>query len=221
MTTEEWPIGIDPPVIFALLRGCESNRKRRLFGAACCRLLWDDLTDPRSRAAIEATEAYADGLISKERLSAAQVGADRAIPKRDTHTGRVPGTWQSLCGATAAKCVARPSDIPPRLQESIFAAVCEILRATHGKSSGQAVGLLRCAFGNPSPPVAFAAAWRTDAVLGVAARIYEAGEFGNLPVLADALQDAGCELPEVLDHCRGAGPHARGCWVLDLVLGKS
>ena len=48
----------------------------------------------------------------------------------------------------------------------------------------------------------------------------DAREFGNLPVLADALQDAGCENADVLDHCRGPGSHVRGCWVVDLVLGK-
>jgi hypothetical protein len=51
--------------------------------------------------------------------------------------------------------------------------------------------------------------------------MYDSREFGNMPILADALQDAGCELPEVLDHCRGPGPHVRGCWVVDLVLGKA
>ena len=50
--------------------------------------------------------------------------------------------------------------------------------------------------------------------------MYDARDFGNLPVLADALQDAGCELPDVLNPCREPGPHVRGCWVVDLVLGK-
>jgi hypothetical protein len=45
--------------------------------------------------------------------------------------------------------------------------------------------------------------------------------FERLPILADALQDAGCENADILDHCRGPGPHARGCWVVDLILDKS
>jgi hypothetical protein len=50
--------------------------------------------------------------------------------------------------------------------------------------------------------------------------MYESRDFGAMPILADALQDAGCEDAAILGHCRGAGPHVRGCWVVDLVLGK-
>ena len=51
--------------------------------------------------------------------------------------------------------------------------------------------------------------------------MYEARDFGAMPILADALQDAGCEDAAILDHCRDAnGVHVRGCWVVDLVLGK-
>lgn len=63
-------------------------------------------------------------------------------------------------------------------------------------------------------------AWFTADVLALANAIYEGRTFEHMPILADALQDAGCESPRVLDHCRGAGPHARGCWVIDLVLGR-
>ncbi len=77
-------------------------------------------------------------------------------------------------------------------------------------------------FPNPFRPVTFAPEWRTEAAVGIAAQMYDSRDFGNMPVLADALQDAGCELPEVLAHCRDPhGVHVRGCWVVDLVLGKS
>lgn len=75
--------------------------------------------------------------------------------------------------------------------------------------------------GNPFHPVAFDPAWRTDAVVGLARTIYECRAFDWLPVLADALEDAGCADAAVLAHCRGPGPHVRGCWVVDLVLGKT
>ena len=81
--------------------------------------------------------------------------------------------------------------------------------------------LLRDIFGNPFRPVTFDPAWRTDAAVGIAQAAYDSREFGNLPVLADALQDAGCDHPDVLAHLRGPGPHVRGCWVVDLVLGKA
>src|SRR5262245_19189484 len=63
--------------------------------------------------------------------------------------------------------------------------------------------------------------WLTSTVVDLARGIYEERAFDRLPILADALQDAGCDNDDLLGHCRGPGPHARGCWVVDLVLGKS
>jgi hypothetical protein len=81
--------------------------------------------------------------------------------------------------------------------------------------------LFRAIFGNPFRPVTFAPEWRSEAAVGIAAKMYDARDFGNMPILADALQDAGCEHADILSHCRGDGPHVRGCWVVDLVLGKT
>ncbi|WP_162670535.1 hypothetical protein [Gemmata massiliana] len=86
--------------------------------------------------------------------------------------------------------------------------------------SAEQVALVRDIFGNPFRPVAFSPSWLTDTVLTLASQMYESREFGAMPILADALQDAGCDSAEVFDHCRGDGPHVRGCWVVDLVLGK-
>jgi hypothetical protein len=82
------------------------------------------------------------------------------------------------------------------------------------------VGLLRDIFGNPFRPVAFAPEWRSDTALTLARQMYEASNFSALPILADALQDAGRDNEDVLNHCRGAGVHVRGCCVMDLVLGR-
>jgi hypothetical protein len=80
--------------------------------------------------------------------------------------------------------------------------------------------LLKDVFGNPFRPVSFAHEWRTDTALSLAHQMYEARDFSAMPILADALQDAGCDSDAILNHCRGDGPHVRGCWVVDLVLGK-
>lgn len=72
--------------------------------------------------------------------------------------------------------------------------------------------------GNPFRPVAFDPGWRTETAVGIARRIADAREYGNLPVLADALQDAGCDAAAVLDHCRDPGDHVPGCWVAEAVL---
>src|SRR5262249_23525652 len=84
------------------------------------------------------------------------------------------------------------------------------------------VALLRDVAGDPYRPVAFDPPWLTSTVLALAQGIYKDRAFDRLPILADALQDAGCENPEILDHCRDPRlAHVRGCWAVDLVLGKS
>jgi hypothetical protein len=81
-------------------------------------------------------------------------------------------------------------------------------------------GWLRCVFGNPFRPAAFDPSWRSPAAVALATGMYESRDFAAMPVLADALQDAGGEDSDILGHCRRGGDHVRGCWVVDLVLGK-
>jgi hypothetical protein len=79
---------------------------------------------------------------------------------------------------------------------------------------------VRDIFGNPFRPVTFNPAWRTSNVTALAQAIYDDRAFDRLPILADALEDAGCDRVDILNHCRQPGEHVRGCWVVDLVLGK-
>ena len=87
------------------------------------------------------------------------------------------------------------------------------------KKQGVAV-IIRDIFGNPFRPVAFAPAWRSDTAVSLARGMYDSRDFGAKPILADALQDAGCDNDDILSHCRGEEAHVCGCWVVDLVLGK-
>jgi hypothetical protein len=80
--------------------------------------------------------------------------------------------------------------------------------------------LLRCVVGNPFQPMTFEPSWRSETAVALASAIYAEHAFDRLPILADALEEAGCDHADVLTHCRGPGPHARGCWVVDGVLGK-
>lgn len=80
--------------------------------------------------------------------------------------------------------------------------------------------LLRDLFGNPFRPVGFSPEWRTDTVAALARQMYDSRDFSAMPILADALQDAGCDNDDILNHCRSGGVHVRGCWVVDLALGK-
>ncbi len=81
--------------------------------------------------------------------------------------------------------------------------------------------LIRDVFGNPFRPVALDPVWRTPAVVSLAEAVYAERAFDRLPQLADALEAAGCDHADILSHCRGPGPHVRGCWVVDLLLGKA
>jgi hypothetical protein len=88
------------------------------------------------------------------------------------------------------------------------------------KVKASQVLLIHDIFGNPFRPVEFDPEWRTSTVVSLAQQMYDEREFGPMPILADALQDAGCADENILSHCRGPGPHVRGCWVVDLILGK-
>ena len=80
--------------------------------------------------------------------------------------------------------------------------------------------LVREVFGNPFHLVTCSPQWRTESVIALATAIYAEHAFDRMPILADALQESGCDNDDILTHCRGPGPHVRGCWVVDLVLGK-
>jgi hypothetical protein len=91
------------------------------------------------------------------------------------------------------------------------------------KEQSLQAGLLRCIFGNPFRPVAVVrawAAWNGRTVARLAQATYDERAFDRMPVLADALEEAGCAKRAFLEHCRGGGPHARGCRVVDALLGK-
>ena len=81
--------------------------------------------------------------------------------------------------------------------------------------------LLRDIFGNPFRPVTVNLVWRSASVVSLAQAIYEERAFERLPILGDALEDAGCANADILAHCRGPGPHVRGCWVVDHLLQKT
>ena len=80
---------------------------------------------------------------------------------------------------------------------------------------------IRDIFGNPFRPVTLDSRWLSETVVALATGIYADRAFDRMPILADALEEAGCDHPDILAHCRGAGSHVRGCWVVDLILGKS
>ena len=125
--------------------------------------------------------------------------------------------------------IPRPAHVPkPRnsidamvlttRSDNAYSAACKVYYDLAYRENGW---IVRDIFGNPFRPVAFDPAWRTETAVLLARQMYDSRDFGAMPILADALQDAGCESEEILSHCRDANQvHVRGCWVVDLVLGK-
>ncbi len=93
---------------------------------------------------------------------------------------------------------------------------------THGirQKPAKLAHILREQLGNPFRPYRLETTWRTETVLALAEGIEADRAFDRMPILADALEEAGCDERPMLDHLRGPGPHARGCWVLDLILNR-
>lgn len=184
--------------------GPAGSRKLRLFAVACCRVVWwDRLRKEASRQAVEVAERYADGLATRKELLAAGTAANRAYD-------------HSQHGATLA---ARSCAYANAAEAAGGAAFFSYGRQGYAMQAH----LLRDIFGNPFRPVSVEPSWLTwhDApVRKLAQAIYDERRFKDLPVLADALEDAGCGDAAILEHCRGPEPHARGCWVLDLILSK-
>jgi hypothetical protein len=227
MTEAEWLACTDPALMLEFLRRKASDRRLRLFAVACCRRIWDVLKDQRSHVAVDTSERFADGLIDVETLGAAASDA-----------------WSTSDRTEAPAYASKP--VPePTFQETIDVAMATSNAAAEARADATPIvtygtpvweparkaerthqcTLLRCIFGNPfrpSPPLPPAVLnWNDGTVRRIAEGIYEDRAFARLPVMADALLDAGCEDEELLAHCRSEGPHVRGCWAVDLILGKS
>ena len=208
MTEAEWLAGTDPDAMYTLIRKQATGRKLRLYKVACARLVWDRLTGVM-REAVEAAERCADGVPRDDELRhhcerlygmpvatghPGQLSAEFAVYYLALKTtGSVDGLRHLHFGAGGPWVLALVGPHLPGLLREVFAAF---------------------------RPTGDDAAWRTAIVTDFAESIYAGRAFDHLPELAAALESAGCDDADLLSHCRGAGPHARGCWALDAVLGR-
>jgi hypothetical protein len=233
MTEADWLTFTDTTPLLGFLRGKASDRKLRLFAVACAYDVWPVLrAHPGMAAAVETAEAFADGRAGEAERAAAHAAITDATLGSDSAAAGAANAFgaawyasgantlnaakyaaRSACSAAADAAYLDPPDEPGTPAE---------LSGRAGDRAGERVArLLRDVVENPFRPVAFDPDWRTSAAVALARQMYDARDFAAMPVLADALQDAGCEDADVLAHCRGPGPHVRGCWVVDLVLGKA
>lgn len=245
MTNEEWLRCSDPVTMIKGLEIIASGRKGCLFLCGCCRLVWDLLYDEASKEAVQIVERYADGSASHEDLKTAAWLAECATFEysykpsiwREWGTD-IPDSVRNLVRLGVLTELQLEEDEPqidPIWRDRLMTAaqlaaraVCQRpfdnlhwtdkLRVISPKSSES---LLRCIFGKPFLPAIIPnPAWVTSNVVTHAGTIYDEKAFDRMPLLGDALEEAGCNNEDILSHCRSRNPHSRGCWVVDLVLGK-
>ena len=221
MTEAEW---LQMATLFPMLETLRdkgaTERKLRLFACACVRHITHLLPSDLCRSAIDVAEQYADGEVSADTLRDASFEAEYSRTTEGYRhsvmvselarsavgqlTGHFDDPWETVSGATSYPCEAvggRPSSSDEMEEQT-------------------QCSLLRDIFGNPFRPITLDPSWLTSTVLALATGIYNEKAFDKMPILADALQDAGCDNAEILNHCRQPGEHVRGCWVVDLLLSK-
>ncbi|QJW94507.1 hypothetical protein [Frigoriglobus tundricola] len=219
MTEAEWGAATNPYHMLLHvrrtgpgLRSPAGRRKFRLFGCASVRRPWDALSDEKLRTLIELAEQFADGAIEAHRLTQARAESRTRFNHfpRELWSVFYSLTADVTWGAARAwQYTCKPALTPLRGNKP----AAEKAHLAH---------ITRCIFGNPFRPVPFAPSWRTSDAIALARGAYADRAFDRLPILADALQDAGCNDEDILNHCRDTKTsHARGCWVVDHVLGFS
>jgi hypothetical protein len=235
MTEAEWFACDDARELIGRGIPNASARKLRLFAVACCRCSRQLLRNPDHRDAMDLAERFADGLATERELAATYRRTDEfALSLRAGESEQEIRRWAE---AVAVLNVTRSPNA------DAADAVWNIRRAAQRRNiDKQLVALFRDIVGNPFHPINpawllsevatsirtlpqfarwwFDPAWLTSDVLALGRGIYEERSFDRMPILAAALQEAGCMNADVLNHCRGPGPHVRGCWALDLVLAK-
>ena len=221
MTAAEWDACSDPERMLTAAGRKLSDRKLLLFGCGCARRAWDALPE-LVRETVARIEQAADATDPDERAAALQA-AMTALIGEGTFLGMAtvfPARYTTLYVVRTATQVLRTLEgHEVRLNPLAILAPWLTPNATN-TSHGQAA-VLRCVAGNPFRKVRFVPAWRTSNVVALASGIDTDTAFDRLPILSDALQDAGCTHDTILNHLRADTPHTRGCWVVDLVLGKS
>jgi hypothetical protein len=229
VTEVEWLAATNSEELLRGFRAGAAHRKLLLLACGCCRRKWFEISDTALRQKVALAERYADGRITEEEFF--QTVRDVQLsPTNHPVVSNLRTAVLSLGALHHDHSPASIVEIVLRIAEAAgYADAGSTLRnprrsihfrrARERELAAQAV-LVRDVFGNPFRTVAFAPEWRTDTAVALAQQMYDSREFSALPILADALQDVGCADEDVLNHCRGNGPHVRGCWVVDRVLGR-
>jgi hypothetical protein len=233
MTEKEWSNCTEP--IHLLRHVCFPKNQRKLVLTACAwwRIVWHLLCE-WDQNRLTKLEAAIDTPPSPERdknltiLWEVDLGMSNLVWEMPTDRFRPNWTTDTAQLASVNITTIKTVDYAD------WGLVKKELKRTarHAAKSGKVVAqawvkcqerqclIIREIFGNPFRPIHFKPFWRTSNVISLAQTIYDERKFDQKPILADALEDAGCTNTEILGHCREPGPHVRGCWVVDLLLGK-
>ena len=212
MTEEEWLGSADIETMLVPLRRTGRDKRLNLFAAMCFRHLIHLLPDSGQHNAVEVLEKKSVGRARTQEEAFAVRSARSAIPAMLERDGS-------------------PADDPYLIALMLYRELNSRLQGHHAAMAAKGLAdnaaeeawqrwLLRDLFGNPFRPVVADPDWFTPTVQFIASSIYQERAFDRLPILADALEEAGCVNADVLMHCRQPGEHVRGCWVVDLILGK-
>lgn len=223
MTESEWQTCTDPQRMLDFLQRKASDRKLRLFAVACCYSVWNLLSQKRMRKVVKLCELFADGLATDEEFRDAVEATGRpganSPPRR--WSDKQLTLWYMAWTAARACCCDSGETLRDAIRESTW-AISEV--RSIAEVACHLCDLLRDIFGlNPTRTITICSeclAWNDATVPKFAQVIYDDRAFDRLPILADALEESGCNNADILDHCRQPGEHVRGCWVIDLILGK-
>lgn len=222
MSEARW-LTTDNPYELTHHRACRSHRKRRLLACAFARRVLFLLPDERYAQVIEAAERYADGMATEAEIRTLRRGVK--TPRKGQEF-----TEASYHAALAVQAtLEREAVATVHGWEAAAAACASLSRPDWNRGRDEEVrhqcALVREVFGNPYRPVILAAEWQMPTVVSLAQAAYEDRRLpegllreDRLAVLADALEDAGCQHAGILDHLRQPGEHVRGCWLVDLLL---
>ena len=218
MTEQEWETSTNVNNVLMFLSSIVSGRKLRLFACGCCRQKPGLLHDSESREAIEVAERFADGIERNETRSRTRRAARvrGSLAKSDYEAASIAYWILAYSGRVAAKSTS--SDLIHFTKRLKDPRVGLSWKSRARAEELAQIQLLRDIVGNPFRTVTFDPRWRSSTVTALAGVIYEERTFEDLPILTDALEEAGCNHQGILRHCRSEGPHVRGCWVIDLIL---
>jgi hypothetical protein len=210
MTEAEWRACSTVDRMLEYVPYTVSKRKWTLLAAAFCRRIWPLLTHERSRQAVDTAERWADGLVGSRELNRAGKAAAPYVIQ--------PGA-ETLAASAAHMTALRGKD-NARIAASCAAGATEAAGGSADVERKHQCAIIRDILGYPYRTITIDHSSLSLTVTSLAEAIYTDRAFDRLPILADALEDAGCTNADILEHCRGPGPHVRGCWVVDLLLAK-